>query len=118
MRRSLFLLALALPAAFAGRVEASPAHASPLNSGDRVAGTIDSASDRDLFRLEIPEGATLQAVVKASGKTALLPDLGLLDPAGVPVDIKRYVVGQTTGTVSIPLYGVHATGSWTLVVSG
>lgn len=117
MRRSLVLLSVALLAALAGRVEAAPSHATPVNSGDRVAGSLDSPSDRDLFRIAIPDGARLAVVVKATGKSPLLPDLLLLDPSGAPVDVLKYLAGRATDRVEIPILGIHETGTWTVGVS-
>ena len=119
MRSTITLLAAAaLVLAQAPRGEAAPALATPVNGGDRVFGTIDAADDRDNFQILVAEGARLSASVKATGRSGLLPLLELLDPSGVPVDLRLLLVGESTRTVGFSSLGVRETGIYTVSVAG
>ncbi len=119
MRSPLLLVAAAVLAALAAPGAAAPLPATPVASGDSIFGVIDSAADRDLFGIDLADGALLGVSVKATGKSALLPYIVVYDPTGAPVDLVRQIlVGEATRSIGFSGFGVHASGTWKIAVTG
>jgi hypothetical protein len=118
MRSPLLLLAAAALAVLAAPGTAAPLLSTQVGSGDRVSGVIDSAADRDLFGIDLADGARLEVSVKAIGKSSLLPFIELYDPAGAPVNLRLILVGEATRSVGFTDLGIHSSGTWTIALKG